>query len=96
MFLYVDYTGPVDAVRERRHSILKESNLWDGKVCVLHLTNTSENTIELRALMSAPDASTGWSLRCEVREKLIDFIKEKYPQSLPKVRAELKKPLERP
>jgi hypothetical protein len=45
--------------------------------------------MELRALMSAADASAAWTLRCEVREKLVDFIKREYPQALPKVRAEL-------
>jgi len=45
--------------------------------------------MELRALMSAADASTAWALRCEVREKLIEFIKKKYPQALPRLRAEL-------
>ena len=69
--------------------ILKESELWDGKVCVLQVTNTTERAVELRALVSAADASTAWSLRCEVREKLIDFIQKNYPQALPKLRAEL-------
>lgn len=89
VFLYVDYTVPIDLVREQLHRVLKESPLWDGKVCVLQVTNTSERTVELRALMSAADASGAWGLRCEVREKLIDFIKAKYPQALPRLRAEL-------
>jgi len=89
VFIYVDYTVPIDCVREELHRILKNSQLWDGKVCVLQVTNTTERTVELRALLSAADASTAWSLRCEVREKLIDFIREKYPQALPKLRAEL-------
>ena len=89
VFLYVDYTVPIDSVREELHRILKHSELWDGKVCVLQVTNTSEHTVELRALMSAPDASTAWSLRCEVREKLVGFVKTQYPQALPKLRAEL-------
>ncbi len=90
VYIYVDYTVPIEAVREELHRILKKSELWDGKVCVLQVTNTSEHTLELRALMSTEDASKGWSLRCEVREKLIEFIQKNYPQSLPKVRAELK------
>jgi len=90
VYIYVDYTVPIEAVREELHRILKSSELWDGKVCVLQVTNTSEHTLELRALMSTEDASKGWSLRCEVREKLIEFIRKNYPQSLPKVRAELK------
>ena len=89
VFLYVDYTVPLDAVREELQRLLKESELWDGKVCVLQVTNTSERTVEVRALMSAADASTAWSLRCHVREKLVDFIKTKYPQALPRLRAEL-------
>jgi hypothetical protein len=88
--LYADYTLPIDAVREELHNILKESDHWDGKVCVLQVTNTSDRTVELRALMSAADASTAWTLRCEVREKLIEFVKREYPQALPKVRAELR------
>jgi small-conductance mechanosensitive channel len=89
VFIYVDYTVPVDAVREELKRILENSQLWDKKVCVVQVTNTSERTVELRALMSAADASSAWSLRCEVREKLVDFIRKNYPQALPKLRAEL-------
>ncbi|HUV62320.1 MAG TPA: mechanosensitive ion channel domain-containing protein, partial [Sedimentisphaerales bacterium] len=89
VFLYVDYTVPIDSVREELARVLKESQLWDGKVCVLQVTNTSERSVELRALMSAADASAAWGLRCEVREKLVEFIRTKYPQALPKLRAEL-------
>ena len=65
---------------------------WDGKVCVLHTTNATEKGIELRALMSAADSPTAWELRCEVREKLIEFIQKEYPDSLPKFRAVLEGP----
>jgi small-conductance mechanosensitive channel len=89
VYLYADYTVDVDAVREELQKILKESNHWDGKVCGLVVTNSTERTMELRALMSAADASLAWNLRCEVREKLIEFVKREYPQALPRVRAEL-------
>lgn len=89
VFLYVDYTVPVQAVRGELYRILKDSNLWDGKVWNLQATNTSERTLELRALMSAADASNAWNLRCEVREKLIEFIQKQYPDGLPRVRAEV-------
>lgn len=92
VFLYVDYTVPVEAVRKELQKILKKSEHWDGKVCVLQVTNTTDKTIELRALMSAVDASTAWNLRCEVREKLVSFIQDKYPNALPRVRAEFEKP----
>ena len=92
VFIYVDYTVPVDAVREELQRILENSQHWNRKVCVLQVTNTSERTIELRALMSAADASTAWNLRCEVRERLVTFIQKNYPEALPKLRAELEKP----
>ena len=96
IFIYVDYTVPIDNVREELGRIVKNSDLWDGKVCVLQVTNTSERTVELRALISAADASAAWSLRCEVREKLVDFIQKNYPQALPKLRTEMGPPLPAP
>ncbi len=91
VFIYVDYTVPIEEIRKHLHTILKDSKLWDEKVCVLQVTNTTEKTIELRALMSANDASTAWGLRCYVREKLIEFIRDNYPQSLPRFRASVEK-----
>jgi small-conductance mechanosensitive channel len=89
VFIYVDYTVPVQAVREELHRILQDTDKWDGKAWGLQVTNATERTVELRALMSAKDSSTAWSLRCLVREKLIEFIQKKFPEGLPKVRAEV-------
>jgi small-conductance mechanosensitive channel len=91
VFIYTDYTVPVQEIREELHRILKNSEKWDGRVWVLQVTDATERTMELRALMSAPDASSAWDLRCEVREKLIEFIQKKYPDAMPKVRAEFHK-----
>ncbi|PLX85690.1 MAG: mechanosensitive ion channel protein MscS [Desulfuromonas sp.] len=89
VFLYTDYTVPVDAVREELRRIVEESDAWDGKVCGLQVTNASERSMELRCLVSAVDASLAWDLRCEVREKMLAFLQREYPESLPRVRAEL-------
>lgn len=89
VFIYVDYSVPVQAVREELHRLLQSTDLWDGKVWGVQVTNATERTMELRALMSAKDSSTIWDLRCLVREKLIDFVQNKFPGGLPKVRAEL-------
>ena len=86
VFIYVDYTASAQKIREKYFEILEQSKLWDGKVRNLQVTNTTERTMELRVLMSAKDASAAWDLRCEVREKLIDFIQQNYPDALPKVR----------
>ena len=89
VFLYTDYTVPVEEVRQELHRILETSGMWDGKVWNVQVTNATERTMELRALMSAPDSGKAWDLRCHVREKLVSFLQQRYPQSLPKMRAEL-------
>ena len=91
VFLHVDYMLPVDELRRALHDILNSSDNWDKQVWGLQVTNAGERTIELRALMSAADASTVWNLRCEVREKLLAFIRENHPDYLPRVRAELER-----
>jgi len=90
VLLYADYTVPVEQVRGALHEILKGTSRWDGKVWNLQVTNASEHTVELRALMSAPDSGTAWDLRCEVREKLIAYLQAHHPGCLPRTRAELR------
>jgi small-conductance mechanosensitive channel len=87
VFLYVDYTVPVDSLRAELTRILRASPFWDGKVNVLQVTDAKEHTLEVRALASAADASLAWDLRCEIREQLVVFLQRNYPESLPKLRA---------
>jgi hypothetical protein len=87
VFLRVDYTVPLDALRAELTRLLEASPRWDRKVNVLQVTDADARTLEVRALMSAADASLAWELRCEVREGLIVFLQERYPEALPKVRA---------
>jgi hypothetical protein len=39
--------------------------------------------------MTARDAGTAWDLRCEVREKLLEYLQMRHPHSLPRKRIEL-------
>ena len=90
VLIYADYTVPVEEVRKELRRILESTNLWKGAVCALQVTDASENTVQLRALMDAHDSGKAWDLRCYVREKLIQFLQEKYPGTLPRVRAEVR------
>lgn len=85
-FIYVDYTVPVQRVREELRRILEASERWDRRGWALQVTDATERTVQLRALMSAKDGPTAFELRCEVREKLIEFIRREFPDSLPRVR----------
>ena len=46
---------------------------FDGIVANLQVTKMTEQTVELRALVSAGDSSTAWDLRCHVREQMLEF-----------------------
>jgi small-conductance mechanosensitive channel len=87
--IHVDYTLPVDAVRAEFRRILEASPRWDGKVCSLQVTEAFERTMVIRPLASARSSSDAWDLRCEVREKLIAFIRDHHPESLPRLRGEV-------
>lgn len=95
VFLYTDYTVPFDKLREELTRILESDKNWDGNVNVLQVTDTTEKTVEVRALMSAVDSPTAWDLRVNVREKLIAFLQENYPDSLPRTRLVLEKEQEK-
>ena len=84
--LQVDYTVPVSDIREAFTRILKDSEHWDGNVNRIHVTDSGEKTMTVRALMSGEDSGKAWELRCEVREKLIGYLQEKHPGSLPRLR----------
>ncbi len=87
---HVDYTLPVDVVRRKLDEIVRSTKLWSGKVVALQVTHALENTMELRALVSARDSGEAWDLRCYVREQMIAFLQAEYPHALPKQRLELK------
>lgn len=90
VFLYCDYRIPVPALRDELKRILESTSLWNGKVCALQVTNATQDSVELRALCSADDAPRTWDLRCHVREKLIDFMRQRFPDSLPQRRIQLR------
>jgi small-conductance mechanosensitive channel len=89
VFLYVDYSVPVEEIRCELHRLLAASSQWDGKVWNVQVTNCTERTVELRCLMSAADSPSAWDLRCEIREKLIDYIRQHHPDAFPKLRARI-------
>lgn len=88
VLIYTDYTIPVKEVRNELTRILENNSKWDKKVNVLQVTNATEKTVELRALMSAADSPAVWDLRCEVREKLLEFLQRRFPECLPRIRIE--------
>ncbi len=85
--LHVDYRADVPRIRRWLEGAVKESKLWDGAVVNLQVIDADSRTIELRALVSARNAPQSWDLRCEMRERLIAFIRDEMPEALPRERA---------
>lgn len=86
VFLYVDYNFPVESIRAILPNMLKDNNNWDGRVVNIQVTKATEQYKELRVLLSSTNSSKNWDLRTEIREKLIDFINENYPETFVKIR----------
>jgi small-conductance mechanosensitive channel len=89
VYIYTDYKFPVGELREVLGTFLKESPKWDGEVNNLQVTNTDGRTMELRALMSARNASDAWDLRVFMREKILTYLQENFPEHLPKTRIKI-------
>jgi len=83
VMIYTDYNAPVEEIRQELLRLLKTTRLWDGKAWGLQVTDLTQTTMQLRALVSAKNGGDAFDLRCYIRENLIKFIIERYPRSLP-------------
>ncbi|WP_147415928.1 mechanosensitive ion channel family protein [Ulvibacterium marinum] len=86
VYFHLDYTFPVDELRIKLMELLKGSSLWDKNKAELFLTEIDNRTMEVRADFSVKNATDAWNLRCKVREDLMVFIQNNYPEALPKLR----------
>jgi small-conductance mechanosensitive channel len=87
-FFRLNYMAPVGELRKKLEEILKNTSLWDGNSWALQVTDTEAQFMVVRAIMSARNSSQAFDLRCHVREEMIRFIRESYPEALPSFRIE--------
>ncbi|HEX3623921.1 MAG TPA: mechanosensitive ion channel domain-containing protein [Verrucomicrobiae bacterium] len=88
VFVFADYSLPLDQAREALKEIIENHPLWDKRFWNLQVTDATDKTMQLRVLATSADSSRSWDLRCDIREKFIAYIQKTHPQSLPRVRAE--------
>jgi small-conductance mechanosensitive channel len=86
VYLYLDYTAPIEALRAEAEKVVAASQYWDRQAWALQVTDATEQTIQVRVLASASDSGRAFTLRCEIREKLLAFVNENYPGALPRTR----------
>lgn len=94
--LHMDYGVPLDEIRTEFGRALRASKYWDGKVEAVHVVDCTDKTMQIRLLMSAANSPDTWELRCEVRERLIDFLQRRHPESLPRLRLAQVNPTQAP
>jgi small-conductance mechanosensitive channel len=84
--LYVDYEAPMDRLRAELERICKASPLWDGDVVSLQVTDITDRVAQVRCLASARSAPVVFDLRCEIRESMLAFMRDRCPEALPRDR----------
>jgi small-conductance mechanosensitive channel len=89
VLLYLDYTAPIERIRQKAVELVAQSKQWGGKVVNVQVTNTSAQAIEVRVLLTAASAANTSDLCAEVREKLIGFLQREHPEALPRRRNEV-------
>lgn len=88
MTFRVDFSFPVDELRQYLKQVIEQSKFWDKATFAVQVTNADHYSMEIRVLGSSGNAGSSFDLQCELREKAIAFVHQKYPQCLPKAREE--------
>jgi small-conductance mechanosensitive channel len=86
VFVWVDYSFPVDEARLALKAIIEGNELWDGRFWNLQVSDADEKTMQLRVLATSADSSKSWDLRCQIRERLIAYIQGNHPERLPQLK----------
>ena len=88
VMFYFDYTMDIDAFRAEVEKVVKESGLWDHQVLKVQVIDTTETSIKVRVLVSAPNAGVSSDLGAILRERMIAFVRDRHSTSLPRTRQE--------
>ncbi len=91
VFLYVDYGADIDAIRQKFISAVKDNTLWDNKTePEMFVVEVTANIIHLRGAVSAVGPIEAWTLACEIREQMLNYLYSKQKAYLPAERLILK------
>lgn len=92
VFLYIDYGADIAAIRQQFISVTKDNALWDNKTePTLFVVEVTEKTIQLRGAVSGIGPIEAWTLSCEVREQMLNYLHERQHKYLPTERFTLGK-----
>lgn len=88
VYLFVDFTTPLEPLRAELTRLVEGATEWDKRLAKVDVVDTTERAMKLRVLVTAASSGLAFDLGCRVREGLIAFLAQQYPQSLPMIRME--------
>ena len=86
--LKLDWSAPMALIRAKVEQLLRSTDLWDGRTWGVQVTDSDENTLTVRILVSAKNSGTLSDLRAFMREQLISWIVTEEPWARPAQRIE--------
>jgi len=87
--LYLDYTAPVDRIRQEATELVADMKKDNAKVTSVQVTNVTAECIEIHIALDSDSAATTGSVSADLREKMIAFLQKDYPDALPRRRNEI-------
>ncbi|HET7845396.1 MAG TPA: mechanosensitive ion channel domain-containing protein [Xanthomonadales bacterium] len=87
---WVDFSVPVDAIREEAQRIVEADPRWDGRTVTTVVLESGDRAMKVRTLVSARNSGDLSDLRYAVREGVLAYLQRRFPQALPRVRSELR------
>lgn len=91
VMLHLDPITDVPPIRAEFERYVGEHDLFDGRNVALLLVETWPESIELRLAMSSQTIADLWTLRCDVREHMMAWLREHQPEALIRHRLEVPK-----
>ncbi|PZQ54866.1 MAG: mechanosensitive ion channel protein MscS [Phenylobacterium zucineum] len=86
---YVDPRAPIQPIREKLEEIVRASPLWDGGLVKTQINDVRETALEIRCLVSARNSGDAGDLKAEIREKILEWMRDTHPDCLPHNRLEM-------
>jgi small-conductance mechanosensitive channel len=74
VFVHADYRTKLDDIREVLEQVLQHNESWNRKTKSVIVHELNDHVAVFRILLSADDADKLFTLRCDVREKMLEFL----------------------
>ena len=89
VMLHLDPIADIDPIRAEFERYVTDHPLFDGRNLALLMTDAHPESVALRLAVSAQTIGDLWQLRCEVRERMLGWLRENQPQALIRHRLEV-------